>query len=81
MGLLFDDGTDICKSLREVLSDPDHPENYWTENISGDRIKCHFCDKDYAFIGSLQSHESKVHNVVVKKVKNKNDSDEVQDYI
>lgn len=80
----FDDGTDVCKSIREVLSDPNHPENYWTENISGGRIKCHFCDKDYAFIGSLQSHESKVHNVVVKKdkkMKKRNDSDEVQDYI
>lgn len=81
----FDNGTDICQSLREVLSDPNHPENYWTENIcEGGRIKCHFCEKDYAFIGSLKSHESKVHNFVVmkdKKPKKKNDSDELQDYI
>lgn len=31
--VFFDNGTDICQSLREVLSDPNHPENYWTENI------------------------------------------------
>lgn len=29
----FDNGTDICQSLTEVLSDPNHPENYWTETF------------------------------------------------
>ncbi|XP_063400161.1 uncharacterized protein LOC134684783 [Mytilus trossulus] len=80
----FEDTTDICQNLREVVFDRDHPVNYWLANLENGRIKCHFCPKSYAYLGSLKSHESKVHNLPAerksKTVKPK-DKDRVQDYI
>lgn len=41
----FENEADMCASLREVLENPNHPENYWTANMENDRVKCHFCEK------------------------------------
>lgn len=35
---------DIFRELREILDDPEHPENYWLSELQDDgRLKCHFC--------------------------------------
>lgn len=77
---------DLFAQLREVLEDPSHPENYWVSNYEPEdgRFKCHFCEKTYAFVASLQSHEMKQHNVsVMKTTKQKPDKekDQLQDHI
>lgn len=55
---------DIMKELREILTDDTHPENYHLSNIhEGDgRVKCHYCDKTYVYVGSLRVHAEMVHN-------------------
>ena len=81
----FDDSDDICEKLRAVLENPDHSENYWVSNIEHGRMKCHFCDKSYAFVGTLKAHEQNKHKADHKqstKKKDKTDSkDELHDYI
>lgn len=80
----FDNKEDICENLRKVVENPDHPENYWVANLENGRVKCHFCDKTYAYTGSLKSHESKCHNVTIDKSKpkrNEKNRDQLQEYI
>ncbi|XP_069113384.1 LOW QUALITY PROTEIN: uncharacterized protein [Argopecten irradians] len=81
----FDKGDDICQELREIVGNPDHPENYWIANQKEDgRVKCHFCDKTYAYVGSLKAHELKEHGVSSEKHKAKpkrKDKDELHEYI
>lgn len=45
------------------MCDPQHPENYWTSTLEEGRFKCHHCDKTYARVLSLQTHEEKVHDI------------------
>jgi len=74
----------FVKNLRDIVTDMDHSENYWLANFENERIKCHFCDRSYVHIGSLKSHEIKVHNLPVEKkekIVKPVDEDQVQDYI
>jgi len=41
----FNNTDDLFKKLREILNDPNHPENYWISNMNDGRIKCHFCER------------------------------------
>ncbi|XP_063435141.1 uncharacterized protein LOC134716217 [Mytilus trossulus] len=80
----FENNEDICHAVREVLSDPEHEVNYWTANLEDGHVKCHFCARTYTYVGSLKSHEMKVHGVQIKKEKKKatvKDQDQLQDYI
>lgn len=64
----FDEGDDVCETLRSIATDPDHPENYWlsTKEQNG-RLKCHFCERTYSHVGTLQIHETRFHNVTIQK--------------
>lgn len=80
----FTGDEDIMRELREIISDPDHPENYWTNTIEEDgKVRCHFCAKRYTLVDSLIAHEKKVHNHVVqkRKVSNKPPKDSLYHYI
>ncbi|XP_078310147.1 uncharacterized protein LOC111108372 isoform X3 [Crassostrea virginica] len=82
----FFEGKDyVFKDLREIISNPNHPDNYWISNLQEDgRLKCHYCDNTYKFSNTLQYHEKKIHNVTIEKSKpkeKKEDKDEVYDYI
>lgn len=60
----FEGDVDIFRELREILDDPEHPENYWLSELQDDeRLKCHFSPATYAFVGSLKAHENNKHNV------------------
>ncbi|XP_056006722.1 uncharacterized protein LOC125651350 [Ostrea edulis] len=80
----FDNTNDIFQNVRDIVCDPQHPENYWTSTREEGRFKCHHCDKTYAHVVSLQTHEQKIHDVHIakpsKKPKNKN-QDQMQDYL
>lgn len=82
----FDESSDLFEQLRDIAGNPDHPENYWVQNFEDGRIRCHFCPKTYAYVGSLKAHESSVHNVTVGKQsqlskKTDDDADQLQDYV
>ena len=80
----FDQGNDIFENLRDIVCDIDHPENYWTSTLDDGRFRCHHCDKTYAHVGSLQTHEEKIHDVhIAKKSKKQKDKkkDQLQDYL
>lgn len=53
----FNEGDDLMETLREILIDPNHPENYWISNMNDGRVQCHFCERSYAYVGSLKKHE------------------------
>ena len=38
-------------TLRDILSNPNHPENYWLSNLENGRLRCHFCSKTYCHVG------------------------------
>lgn len=79
----FENEDDIFSSLREMLENPNHDENYWVSCRQDERFHCHFCDRSYACLGSLKAHEVKVHNLNVK-VQKKNQYKEkrkLKDYI
>lgn len=80
----FDSTDDIFQNLRNIVCDPQHPENYWTSTLEEGRFKCHHCDKTYASVLSLQTHEEKVHDIHIakpsKKPKNKT-QDQMHDYL
>nr|XP_022311471.1 uncharacterized protein LOC111116766 [Crassostrea virginica] len=61
----FENDDDIFSSLRGILENPDHDENYWVSCRQNERFQCHFCDRSYACLGSLKAHEVKEHNVSV----------------
>ena len=61
----FENDDDIFSSLREILENPDHDENYWVSCRQNERFQCHFCDRSYACLGSLKAHEVKEHNFSV----------------
>lgn len=49
--------------LRDCVTDKNHPDNYWVSNFIDGRVKCHHCEKTYAYVGSLKAHEEKLHGV------------------
>ncbi|XP_056008253.1 uncharacterized protein LOC125657360 isoform X2 [Ostrea edulis] len=53
--------SDLFEELRQVLSDPDHEENYWFGNFKDGRFSCHYCEKTYCHIKSAEFHEKEVH--------------------
>lgn len=67
----FDSKNDIFCELRHILEDPNHLENYWVNTEENGRFKCHFCEKTFAFVGSLKTHESVKHQHVTKTPKKK----------
>ena len=69
----FENG-DPLQEIREILSDPNHVENYWVSNETEGRFKCHYCDTTYAFVGSLKTHESKIHGHTVSPSAKRKDS-------
>lgn len=80
----FHNEDDVLGTLRDILIDPDHPENYWTSNIQdGGKIKCHYCVKRYTNIQSVKTHEQNVHNHKPPKVKgqSKSEGDNLHNYI
>ena len=83
---IFNGKDDLLDNLREILDDPDHPENYWIANEEDGRFSCHFCDKSYAGIGTAKTHESSKHNHKTKssrksKPKPKDAKDELYNYV
>jgi hypothetical protein len=82
----FFENADVVEELRTVLEDEEHNENYWIKTVVGDRFKCHYCDRSYAFIGSLKTHESQLHGYVEESTKVKGSEkdekkDELYDYV
>ncbi|XP_062568267.1 uncharacterized protein LOC134230452 [Saccostrea cucullata] len=65
----FEDVEDMMKDVRDIVTDPNHPDNYWVSNKVEDRLQCHHCDKTYACVGSLQIHEANQHQVSRPKKK------------
>ncbi|CAC5358080.1 unnamed protein product [Mytilus coruscus] len=65
----FFENTDMFQELREILEDPDHPENYWVLNEEG-RFPCHFC-KTYSHVGSLKHMSEFVISTMDQKLKEK----------
>lgn len=63
----FDESSDVCDQLREITGYPDHPKNYWIQRFEDGRIQFHLCPKTYVYVGSLKAHESKIHNITIKK--------------
>lgn len=63
----FDESSDVCDQLREITGYSDHPKNYWIQRFEDGRIQCHLCPKTYVYVGSLKAHESKIHNITIKK--------------
>ncbi|VDI19247.1 Hypothetical predicted protein [Mytilus galloprovincialis] len=66
----FFENTDMFQELREILEDPDHPENYWVLNEEG-RFPCHFCIKTYSHVGSLKTHKRICHQHNGPKIEKK----------
>jgi hypothetical protein len=62
----FEGCTDIMDKLRSIVIDIQHPENYWISNLENGRVHCHHCEKTYKYVGSLKSHEQRVHDVDIK---------------
>ncbi|XP_062600399.1 uncharacterized protein LOC134262037 [Saccostrea cucullata] len=81
----FNECDDLMETLREILNDPNHPENYWISNVNDGRVQCHFCERSYAYVGSLKVHEETKHNanvppVVKPKTSRGSESDDVESY-
>ena len=82
---IFEGQDDLLQHVRDILNNPEHPENYWIENEIDGRFSCHFCEKTYLNIGSLQAHEKLKHNYIVpledkKKVQSSETEDKLFDY-
>lgn len=57
--------------LKDCVTDKNHPDNYWVSNFIDGRVKCHHCEKTYAYVGSLKAHGEKSHGVTVSKKQRK----------
>jgi hypothetical protein len=80
----FEGSPDIMSTLRDCVTDKSHPDNYWVSNFNEGRVKCHHCEKTYAYVGSLKAHEEKMHGVTVSKKQRKEkkkSKDELNGYI
>ena len=83
---IFEGQNDLFQQLRDILTNPEHPENYWIGNESDGRFSCHFCTKTYLHVGTLQAHEKLKHNHTVplqdkRKSKSSDNADQLYDYI
>ncbi|XP_053390807.1 uncharacterized protein LOC128553655 [Mercenaria mercenaria] len=77
---------DMFMELREILTNPDHEENYWISSLENDRFKCHFCNSSYSYVDSLKAHEKNEHAFQPSKQNSdktlkKEASDELHDYV
>ncbi|CAC5407725.1 unnamed protein product [Mytilus coruscus] len=75
---------DIFIKCKDVVGDPEYPDSYWVSTLEDSRVTCHFCEKTYAYVGSLKTHEAKVHNSKIelpKKPTKEKKQDELQNYI
>ncbi|XP_061170260.1 uncharacterized protein LOC133179545 [Saccostrea echinata] len=80
----FEGSPDIMSMLRDCVTDKNHPDNYWVSNFNEGRVKCHHCEKTYAYVGSLKAHEEKMHGVTVskkQKKEKKKSKDELNGYM
>ncbi|XP_053380076.1 uncharacterized protein LOC123537039 [Mercenaria mercenaria] len=82
--VFFED--DMFMELREILTNPDHEENYWISSLENDRFKCHFCNSSYSYVDSLKAHEKNEHGFQPSKQNSdktlkKEASDELHDYV
>lgn len=79
-GEFFNNEDDIFSSLRKLLEDPNHEENYWVSCRQNQRFHCHFCDRNYACVGSLKE---RVHNYIarVQKKTQSKEQRKLKDYI
>lgn len=63
----FEESDDICENLRGIISNPDHPDNYWISNMQDDgRFKFHHCNKTYKYSNTLQYHEKNIMMSILK---------------
>ena len=70
--------------MHEVIDDIENPENYWISNLENGRYKCHFCERTYAYVASLKTHEIKAHSYndcQSNSKENITSKDELQDYM
>lgn len=63
ISIFFESSPDIMSKLRDCVTDKNHPDNYWVSNFIDGSVKCHHCEKTYAYVGSLKAHEEKLHGV------------------
>lgn len=80
----FENSSDIMSKLRDCVTDKNHPDNYWVANYMNGRVKCHYCEKTYAYVGSLKAHEEKMHGFTVSKGQKKGkeeNKDELHGYM
>lgn len=77
-------GFNLMETLREILNDPNHPENYQISNMNDGRVQCHFCERSYAYVGSLKNMKRTKHIAKVPKPKTSKESgtrsDDVESY-
>lgn len=83
---IYEGRDDLLQHVRDILNNPEHPENYWIEDEIYGRFSCHFCEKTYLNIGSIQAHEKikPIHIVLLedkKKVQSSENEDKLFDYI
>lgn len=57
------------ETLRDILNDPNHPENYWISNMNDGRVQYHFCERSYANVVSLK-HMKRPNTMQGPKTKN-----------
>ncbi|WAQ95109.1 hypothetical protein MAR_007580, partial [Mya arenaria] len=80
----FKGSSDVYTSLREIFDDSEHADNYWVSNCDDTgRFKCHYCERSYSFIASVQNHETKEHQCIEpnrKKKEPNSSADDLQDY-
>ena len=44
---IFEGDDDLFQHLREILTNPEHPQNYWIGNESDGRFSCYFSENTY----------------------------------
>ena len=64
--------------LRDCVTDKNHPDNYRVTNYMNARVKCHYCEKTYAYLGSLKAHEEIMHGFIVS-MGQKKEKEEIKD--
>lgn len=62
----FNEGNDLMETLREILNDPNHPENCWISNMNDGRVQFHFYERCLCRI--TQKHEETKRNAKVPPV-------------
>lgn len=80
----FEGSDDICENLREIFSNPDHPDNYWISNMQDNGRSNAIIVTRPTSTNTQQYHEKKYHDVNIEKLKpkqRKSDTDVVNEYI